>query len=79
MVRTIALEQLERLPPEVQPLTLSYTSFDRKGTPFETDFVNITNDTPFKYRQLSCLFDRYKIHLLGTSADRNDRFLCLIL
>ena len=24
-----------------------YTSFDTKSTPFESHFVNITNDTPF--------------------------------
>ena len=62
------------LRPEVKPLTLLYTSFDRKSTPFESHFVNVTNDTPFTYRKLSCLFHSYKIHLLGPSADRNDRF-----
>ena len=59
--------------PEVQPLTLLHTSFDRKSTPFESHFVNITNDTPFTYRKLSYLFHSYKIHLLGPSADLNDR------
>ena len=36
-----------RLRPEIQPLTLLYTIFERKGTPF----VNIlwTNSTPFTY------------------------------
>ena len=36
-----------RLRPEIQPLTLLYTIFERKGTPF----VNIlwTNITPFTY------------------------------
>ena len=53
------------LRPEVQPLALLYTSFDRKSTPFESHFVNITNDIPFTYRKLSCLFHSYKIHLLG--------------
>ena len=64
------------LHPEVQPLALLYTSFDRKSAPFESHFVN---DTPFTYRKLSCLFHSYKIHLLGPSADRNDRFPYLIL
>ena len=45
------------LRPEVQPLALLYTSFDRKST----------------------LCHSYKIHLLGPSADRNDRFPYLIL
>ena len=67
------------LHPEVQPLALLYTSFDRKITPFESHFVNITNDTPFTYRKLSCLFHSYKIHLLGPSADTNDRFPYLTL
>ena len=53
------------LRPEVQPLALLYTSFHRKSTPFESHFVNITNDIPFTYRKLSCLFHSYKIHLLG--------------
>ena len=44
------------LRPEVQPQALLYTSFDRKSTPFESYFVNITNDTPFTYRKQSCLF-----------------------
>ena len=66
------------LRPEVKPLTLLYTSFDWKSTPFESHFVNVTNDTPFTHRKLSCLFHRYKIHLLGPSADRNDRFPYLI-
>ena len=35
------------LRPAVQPLTLLYTSYDRKSTPSESHFVNITNDTPF--------------------------------
>ena len=64
------------LRPEVQPLTLLYISFDRKSTPFESHFVNITNDTPITYRKLSCLFHSY--NLLGPSADRNDRFPYLI-
>ena len=68
-----------RLRPEVQPLTLLYTSFDRKSTHFESHFVNITNDTPCTYWKLSCVFHSYKIHLLGPSADRNDRFPYLIL
>ena len=34
---------------------------------------------PFTYRKLSCLFHSYKIHLLGPSADRNDRFPYFIL
>ena len=67
------------LRPEVQPLALLYTSFDRKSTPFESHFVNITNDTPSTYRKLPCLFHSYRIHLLGPSADRNDRFPYFIL
>ena len=67
------------LRPEVQPLTLLYTSFDRRSTPFESHLVNITNDTPFTYTKLPCLFHSYKIHLLGPSADRNDRSPYLIL
>ena len=59
---------------EVQLLILLYTSFDRKSTPFESHFVNITNDTHFTYRKLSCLFHSYKIHLLAPSAGRNDRY-----
>ena len=62
------------LRPEVQPLALLYTSFDRRSTPFESHLVNITNDTPFTYTKLPCLFHSYKIHLLGPSADRNNRF-----
>ena len=31
----------EGLRPEVQPLALLYTSFDRKRTPFESHIVNI--------------------------------------
>ena len=62
------------LRPEVQPLALLYTSFDRRSTPFESHLVNITNDTPLTYTKLSCLFHSYEIHLLGPSADRNDRF-----
>ena len=46
------------LRPEVQPLALLYTSFDRKSTPFESHIVNITNDTPLMYRKLSCLFSQ---------------------
>ena len=48
----------EGLRPEVQPLALLYTSFDRKSTPFESHIVNITNDTPLMYRKLSCLFSQ---------------------
>ena len=64
---------------EVQLLILLYTSFDRKSTPFESHLVNITNDIPFTYRKLSCLFHSYKIHLLAPSVDRNDRYPYLIL
>ena len=39
--------------PEVQPLTLLYTSYDRKSTPFESHFVNITMILPS--RTESCL------------------------
>ena len=48
----------EGLRPEVQPLALLYTSFDRKSTLFESHIVNITNDTPLMYRKLSCLFSQ---------------------
>ena len=36
-----------RLRPKAQPLTLLYTSFDRKGTPFV--YHLLTNGTPFTY------------------------------
>ena len=36
-----------RLHPKVQPLTLLYTSFDRKGTPFI--YPVLTNGNPFTY------------------------------
>ena len=36
-----------RLRPEVQPLTLLYTIFDRKGTPFI--YPPLKNGTPFTY------------------------------
>ena len=36
-----------RLRPDVQPLTLSYTIFDRKGTPFV--YLSLKNGTPFTY------------------------------
>ena len=36
-----------RLRPEVQPLTLLYTIFHEKATPFV--YVLITNDNPFTY------------------------------
>ena len=36
-----------RLRPEIQPITLLYTIFDRNGTPFV--YLLLTNDTPFSY------------------------------
>ena len=36
-----------RLRPEVQPLTLLYTIFHEKGTPFI--YLLLTNGTPFTY------------------------------
>ena len=36
-----------RLRPEIQPLTLLYTIFERKGTPFV--YILWTNSTPFTY------------------------------
>ena len=36
-----------RLPPDVQPLTLFYTIFDRKGTPFV--YLPLKNGAPFTY------------------------------
>ena len=36
-----------RLRPEFQPLTLSYTIFHEKGTPFV--YLLLTNGTPFTY------------------------------
>ena len=36
-----------RLRPEVQPLTLLYTIFHEKGTPFV--YLLLTNGTPFTY------------------------------
>ena len=38
---------MRRLCPEVQPLTLLYTIFNEKGTPF-VHFL-LTNGTPFTY------------------------------
>ena len=38
-----------RLRPEVQPLTLLYTIYDRKGTPFVYFLSFATNGTPFTY------------------------------
>ena len=38
-----------RLRPEVQPLTLLYTIYDRKGTPFVYLLSFATNGTPFTY------------------------------
>ena len=40
-----------RLRPEVQPLTLLYTIFDRRGTPFV--YLPLNNSTPFTYLLLS--------------------------
>ena len=37
----------KRLRPEVQPFTLLYTIFGRKGTPFA--YILLTNGTPFTY------------------------------
>ena len=36
-----------RFRPEIQPLTLLYTSFHEKGTPFA--YLLLTNGTPFTY------------------------------
>ena len=36
-----------RLRPEIQPLTLLYTIFERNGTPFV--YILWTNSTPFTY------------------------------
>ena len=36
-----------RVRPEIQPLTLLYTSFHEKGTPFV--YLLLINGTPFKY------------------------------
>ena len=36
-----------RLRPDVQPLTLLYTIFDRKGTSFV--YLSLKNGTPFTY------------------------------
>ena len=38
---------MRRLRPEVQPLNLSYTIFDGKGTPFV--YLSLTNSNPFIY------------------------------
>ena len=35
--------------PEVQPLTLLYTSFARKGYPFRIPLLQLANGTPFTY------------------------------
>ena len=69
----------ERILPEVQPLALLYTSFDTKSTPFESHFVNITNDIPPSRKESCLVFLRYEIYLLGPFAGRNDRFLYLVL
>ena len=42
-----------RLHPKVEPLTLSYTNLDRKGTPFV--YLLLTNGTPFTYLVASLL------------------------
>ena len=42
----------ERLRPEVQPLTLLFTIFDRKGSGTHFVYLLSKNGTPFTYLQL---------------------------
>ena len=49
-------------PEEVQPLTLLYTIFNRKGTPFV--YLLLTNGTPFSYSGTSSFWTSlFKGHL----------------
>ena len=69
-----------RLRPEVQPLTLLYTIFHEKGTPFV--YLLLTNGTPFKYlvqNFASLLTAVNALSFKQESITKIERFLDLVL